>query len=349
VLLTVSAMRTPDGTLTGYMATASDITGQVAARAELAESEQRFRLAFDTAPVGMMIVGLVGAAASRILRVNSTLCEFSGRNEAALLELDMHALTHVDDQVECRVSFAPFLRGELSEARVEKRYQHVDGSTRWGLLSATTVRPGHGQDPYLLCLIEDVSDRKAAQDALTHRALHDPLTGLPNRALFTDRLEHALTDAARTGLRSGLVYLDLDGFKHVNDTAGHAAGDELLQQVAARLRQCLRPGDTLARLGGDEFAVLCPGSSGAVALVAERLLQALRAPVVLPAGTYSVSASLGVTLTLAQDSAEAAVQRADAAMYAAKRGGKDQVRVDPTTHGLDTAVPAQRTGPVRTP
>jgi diguanylate cyclase (GGDEF)-like protein/PAS domain S-box-containing protein len=287
----------------------------------------------------MMLVGLAGSSASSILRVNSTLCAFTGRSERELLQLDMHTLTHVDDQVECRLSFAPFLRGELSEARVEKRYQHADGSTRWGLLSATTVRPGHGQDPYLLCLIEDVTARRAAQDALTHRALHDPLTGLPNRALFADRLEHALTDAHRTGLRSGLVYLDLDGFKHVNDTAGHAAGDELLQQVAARLRQCLRPGDTLARLGGDEFAVLCPGSSGAATVVAERLLHALRAPVVLAAGTYCVSASLGVTLTLPQDSADTAVQRADAAMYAAKRSGKDQVRVDPTVHA---AVPAQR-------
>ncbi|WP_432523758.1 PAS domain S-box protein [Kineococcus sp. SYSU DK006] len=315
-----------------------DVTGQRADRRRLAESEQRFRTAFDTAPVGMMIVGLGEDDAARILQVNSTLCTFTGLSADELLTREVHDLVHPEERVDSLLGFAPFLLGELSHGQVEQRYRHADGSTRWGLLTATVMSTatasGEEGEPQLLCLIEDVTARKAAEEALRHQALHDALTGLPNRTLLHDRLEHALAAAGRSGTGVGVFFADLDGFKAVNDSAGHAAGDELLREVAARFSACLRPGDTLARLGGDEFAVVCPEITEAADLqvVARRLLASLREPVTVAAGTFTVGVSVGTHLATpagagsgaedAWSAAEHALAQADSAMYEVKRAGK---------------------------
>ncbi|WP_432497560.1 diguanylate cyclase domain-containing protein [Kineococcus gypseus] len=339
-LLSLSAHPLPaaagDAWAGGVVLSARDVGAERAALARLAASEQRFRTAFDTAPVGMMIVGLAGADAAQLLQVNTTLCEFTGLSEAELLTRDFHDLTHPDDRAECVVSFAPFLDGTATEARVEKRYRHADGSTRRGLLTATAMATSEAGEPQLLCLIEDVTARRAAEDALRHQALHDALTGLPNRTLLHDRLTHALAAAGREGDRVGVLFCDLDGFKAVNDSAGHAAGDELLREVAARFSACLRPGDTLARLGGDEFAVVRPSLSADPHLdaVARRLLAALREPVLLPAGAFGVGVSIGAVSAAPGDDAAVVLDRADAAMYEAKRAGKNRVHRhrDPGEH-----------------
>jgi diguanylate cyclase (GGDEF)-like protein/PAS domain S-box-containing protein len=204
--------------------------------------------------------------------------------------------------------------------------------------------------------VRDISERKRMEAQLTHQAFHDALTGLANRTLFHDRLEHALQ---RPGAGVGVVFCDLDDFKTVNDSMGHAAGDRLLLVVAERLRSALRPSDTLARLAGDEFAVLVEDASDAqVDAVAERLLEALAAPVPLDGREVLARASLGVattaTLTAAEEAAgqveagdsgtrspapgvsapaDALMRNADAAMYAAKRRGKDVVeRFAPEMH-----------------
>ena len=330
VLLTVGPLHDSNGDCIGTIGVGTDITEQLVAQTRLAASEKRFRTAFDTAPVGMMIVGLGTADARRILQVNSTLCAFTGLSEQALLTRDFHDLTHPDDRAQCRLSLAPLLRGETAEVQAEKRYQHADGSTRWGMLSATVMTTsagssavgGEGAEPHLLCLIEDVTARKAAEQALRHQALHDGLTGLPNRTLLHDRLTHALAAAARAAQHVGVLFADLDGFKAVNDSAGHAAGDELLREVAARFSACLRPGDTLARLGGDEFAVVCPGvvDEAGVQAVAARLLAALHEPVLLASGTFSI----GTSLATAGADPEVVLGQADAAMYEAKRAGKNR-------------------------
>ncbi|WP_432497944.1 sensor domain-containing diguanylate cyclase [Kineococcus auxinigenes] len=324
-----------------------DVTRERVDRQRLAESEQRFRTAFGTAPVGMMIVGLGEENAGRILQVNTTLCEFTGLSGPELLERDVHDLVHPDDRAEGLLGFAPFLLGELAHGQVEQRYRHTDGTTRWGLLTATAMPATAGAgtadaEPQLLCLIEDVTARKATEQALRHQALHDGLTGLPNRTLLHDRLEHALAAAGRSGTGVGVLFCDLDGFKAVNDSAGHAAGDELLREVAARFGACLRPGDTLARMGGDEFAVVCPGITGPADLraVARRLLSSLCEPIALAAGTFAVGVSVGAHLATLSGgasgggsgacsdvwkTAEQALAHADTAMYEAKRAGKNRV------------------------
>ncbi|MCI2239451.1 GGDEF domain-containing protein [Paenibacillus sp. TRM 82003] len=186
---------------------------------------------------------------------------------------------------------------------------------------------------------------RRAASALEHQAHHDALTGLPNRLLLRERLEEAVA----TGT-AGVLYCDLDGFKDVNDTAGHGAGDDVLREVAVRFGACLRPGDTLARLGGDEFAVLCPVAGGRDSLrgIGERLVAALRDPVDVAAGTFAVGVSVGAAVAgpggSPAERAERLLAAADAAMYAAmyaaKRAGKHRVHV----HAEPARLPRQAGG-----
>jgi diguanylate cyclase (GGDEF)-like protein len=185
--------------------------------------------------------------------------------------------------------------------------------------------------------LRQVTDLK---EQLRHQALHDPLTGLPNRTLFLDRVRHAVDTAGRSGIHPAVLYLDLDGFKPVNDTFGHEAGDVLLRTVADRLRGCLRPADTAARLGGDEFVVLLNGPIDrfGVARVVERIRAQLDVPIVLGDDVVAtVGASIGVALgdEIEAPDADTIVRNADIAMYAAKRGlGNDFIVYEP---GLATA------------
>jgi diguanylate cyclase (GGDEF)-like protein len=175
-----------------------------------------------------------------------------------------------------------------------------------------------------------IAELEQARDRADHLATHDPLTGLANRALFTQRLEHALTqarDGASEGV--GLILLDLDGFKAVNDTWGHAEGDEVLLEVSTRVEAAIQQTDTAARLGGDEFAVLCPGTADLTQLevLAEHLRTELRLPIVLRVGDVydRLSVSVGVVTSHAHCDVEVLLRRADALMYDAKRSGKDRV------------------------
>jgi diguanylate cyclase (GGDEF)-like protein/PAS domain S-box-containing protein len=179
-------------------------------------------------------------------------------------------------------------------------------------------------------IIRDITERRSLEDQLTHQALHDPLTKLANRVLFRNRVEHALTRAGRNNAEVGVLFLDLDNFKTVNDTLGHAAGDALLISVAERLQGCLRVSDTASRLGGDEFAVLIEDTSGTEGgiLVAERIREVLRTPIVISGREVWVGASIGIATSSAQkETPEDLLRNADVAMYMAKSQGKNQYSV----------------------
>ena len=173
-------------------------------------------------------------------------------------------------------------------------------------------------------IARDITGRKHVERMINHLAFHDGLTGLANRTLIRDRLQHAIARARRAGGYVAVIYLDLDDFKAVNDRLGHAAGDQLLQAVAARLQPLLRPGDTFGRLGGDEFVVVSdrvPNDRAAVS-IAERLEAALREPFEFDAARIDVTASIGVALGDADTDADRLLANADRAMYAVKaRGG----------------------------
>jgi diguanylate cyclase (GGDEF)-like protein len=181
------------------------------------------------------------------------------------------------------------------------------------------------EDGSIIGIAIDVTARQRSEERLAHLAFHDPLTGLPNRATLEEHLERDLARAARTGDPVAALYIDLDRFKLVNDSLGHAAGDQVLVEVARRIRDLTRGGDLLARLGGDEFMLVCPGIDAAGAeAVAAKILAALDTTILLEGAEFHIGASIGIAIGPG-DGADAAelVKRADGAMYAAKRSGRD--------------------------
>jgi diguanylate cyclase (GGDEF)-like protein/PAS domain S-box-containing protein len=210
--------------------------------------------------------------------------------------------------------------GELVHTRRDGTQVVV--ASRWALQV-----DAFGEPQAVLGINTDVTERKRAEAALEHQAMHDGLTGLPNRSLFTDRLEHALAQADRRDLPVAVLFLDLDNFKVINDSLGHQAGDTLLIEVARRLQACLRAGDTVARLGGDEFTMLLEQGVHADAAdrVAERIAEALHPPIHLDQRDVFISASIGIALsTPRRTAAGTLLDNADTAMYQAKSAGKSQ-------------------------
>ena len=231
--------------------------------------------------------------------------------------------------------FADMASTAGAEVTADFRARHADGTWRW--LQATAKNLLH--DPAVNGIVvnyRDITERRSLEEQLRYQAFHDGLTGLPNRALFMDRLEHALTRARRDDAALAVLYVDLDDFKSVNDSRGHGAGDELLVKVAERLRRTLRDADTAARMGGDEFAVLIEDARDADApeYVGERILAALRDPFVVQGQSVRLSGSVGIAAYRGPDhSAEELLRHADVAMYAAKTQGKDRLTVfEPELH-----------------
>lgn len=332
VSLAISQMSDADGCCVGYIGVATDITERKKAERALAESEERFRSAFDTAPMGMFMFTVTPGDAGRITRCNQALADFLGRSTSEVPGMSVTDLGTNEnaDGTEGLARLLALTDGEPVSAEV--RFRRWDGDTMWGAVSASVVAAA-GADPYGICLVEDITSRKRAEAELQHLALHDPLTGLANRALLVDRVEQAIADIGRHAPACvGLLYLDLDGFKPVNDTWGHAAGDEVLIAVARRIENSIRPGDTAARLGGDEFAVLCPVIKDSEALhgIAERIRREVRRPLRLRAGrTYDrLSASIGAATSGGNSNAESLIAHTDRLMYRAKRNGKDRVADD---------------------
>lgn len=330
VSVAVSQMTDQDGGCTGYIGVATDITERKVAEKALADSEERFRLAFDTAPMGMFMFEVIPERTGRIMRCNQAMGHFLGRETAEVLEMTVTGLGGDGGAGNFGLRRLLTLQmGQLFEA--ELAFRRADSSTVWGAVSASVVAP-QGSNPYGICLVEDITGRKHVEAELQHLALHDPLTGLANRALLMDRIDEALRHAERDDShRVGVIFLDLDGFKAVNDTWGHAQGDQVLHTVAQRIQASIRPGDTAARLGGDEFAVLCPGAPDVAELqtVADRIRGELQRPVIMAGGaTYDqLSASAGVVTSHSGCTAETLLQRADQLMYQAKRSGKDCVSI----------------------
>src|SRR4029077_20255607 len=198
--------------------------------------------------------------------------------EHELLGRTFGEITHPDDVEADLDALRDLIGGERYGYRTEKRYLHAEGHTVWISLNVSPVYDGDGTISYLISQIEDISDRKESEERLTRQPLHDSLTGLPNRTLFSDRVR--MVASRRSAAGHAIVYLDLDGFKLVNDTLGHAAGDQVLVEVARRLERLMRAGDTLARLGGDEFALLCEEvGEQEVRTIADRVIDAMANPI----------------------------------------------------------------------
>jgi diguanylate cyclase (GGDEF)-like protein/PAS domain S-box-containing protein len=288
----------------------------------LRASEERFRSAFDNATIGMAVVSLDG----RWLQVNRSLREIVGYEEAELLTSDVKLVTHRDDLVALDEQLQRFAAGQVSSHQTEARYCHKSGKEVWAHLGMSLVRDREAGPLHLIFQIQDITDRKRAEEQLLHDAFHDALTGLPNRALFMDHVKMAIQRSRRSGDRLfAALFLDLDRFKIINDSLGHMVGDQLLVGIAHRLEACLRPGDTVARLGGDEFTILLEDLASAddATDVARRVQEAVTQPFNIVGHEVFTTASIGIALSnTGYERAEDLLRDADTAMYRAKMEGK---------------------------
>ncbi len=292
---------------------------------ELREAHERFRSAFENAPIGMVIADLEG----RIIRANPALGDIVGRSATDLVGTSASDLTHPDDRESTANELQRLITTGSVGYQLEKRYLHHDGYEVWVSVSVSCVRDGQDRPLYLIGQIEDITERRALRERLAYAAIHDPLTSLPNRELFMDRLEVALRRAERAGHEVTVMFLDLDRFKLINDSLGHDVGDQVLQAVAGRLSSAMRSSDTLARFGGDEFTILCEdvNDDNDALEVAQRLVAAMGQPLSLPGGEVFVSLSVGIALSRAAETATLVLRNADIAMYRAKARGPSRIEI----------------------
>jgi diguanylate cyclase (GGDEF)-like protein/PAS domain S-box-containing protein len=315
-----------DGTIIGAVVAAQDITAVRRAEQAVRMSEERFRRIFDEGLIGTFLADSSGT----ILRANATLAAILGRPVQEFVGLAADSLAQRADE---RQHLVACIADATASMHQEVQVGHSDGRTLSTLIALTWLERDSAH-PVLLGQLEDLTARRAAEARLTELALHDELTSLPNRRLLLDRCRTSLAEARAVGSdRPSTVaafYLDLDGFKAINDGAGHDMGDRLLVDVARSLREAVRPGDTVARVGGDEFVVLIPQTDSVEELrqLADRVGAAVQRDVPVDGAILHLSASIGIAhadLTSEHDiTPEQLLQRADAAMYRAKGRGKNR-------------------------
>jgi diguanylate cyclase (GGDEF)-like protein/PAS domain S-box-containing protein len=287
---------------------------------EVVRVPESWRTLLDAVPAGVLIVAPDGA----IVFANDQLEQLTGYRRTELAGQPVEVLVPADRQeghVAARASFElrPCRRPMGTGLQIACR--RADGSLFPADISLSPLEAGG--ETFVIATMVDETERRRSADELFHRAVHDPLTGLANRVLLIDRLDHALARADRRAWTVAVLYVDLDGFKAVNDTSGHAVGDEVLKIVAERLAGAVRPEDTVARFGGDEFVVLCEdlADPGDALRVANRILADVGRPIQHRSGLARLSASIGVVLADGPGSGAALIEAADEAMYRAKRRG----------------------------
>ncbi len=296
----------------------------------LRASEQSFRLAFDNAPIGMSIVDFTPVSSGRLQRVNEAMCLMLGYSRRQLETLTIYDITHPDDHDADHEVLARVTNGEIDHYRREKRYLRADGHDVWISLATSVVRDANGAALYGVSQFEDISDRRAEHQELTRRARLDPRTGLLNRSELASRVETSILEARSSGRHGALLFCDLDRFKPVNDTYGHAVGDHVLAIIAKRLAAQVRTADTAARFGGDEFVIVADDLSGEMLdELVERLRESVAAPIDAAGTTVSLAITVG-TVAITGDVAETALDligAADIDMYARKGLDKDELTV----------------------
>ncbi len=330
-----------DGRLIRLSGAVSDVTERVNAEAQLEEANRFLRAVLAASPDYTFITNV--QTGEIVFGSLDNGLGWSSEEFSRLAADPAKPLVHPDDQAGLRAMIDESVgmsEGEFLQMRC--RLRRADGSWVWvNRLVVPFRRDESGHVVEVLGVVRDIDDLVRAEEVLRHGALHDALTGLPNRSLLMDRLDAALGRAARERRSVGVLYCDLDGFKEVNDTAGHASGDAVLVEASERLRRAVRDGDTVARVGGDEFVVVVEpwnrevhssfASGDALSTeVAARILEAMSRPFVVNGVRHGVSASVGVAVSYGDrdahpdESAESLIERADRAMYAAKRAGKNR-------------------------
>jgi diguanylate cyclase (GGDEF)-like protein/PAS domain S-box-containing protein len=269
----------------------------------------------------------VADARGRLMKVNPAFCNLAARPSSELIGQPMADVLKADAK---QYRDAMDALQKATQTEWEQWFEDNDKKRRAWRVGLSNIRDDQGRTQQYAAIVSDVTARKIEEEKILYQATYDQLTGLPNRALFNDRLQRVVLEGRRAKSNVGLMFIDLDGFKAINDNLGHDAGDLLLKATAERLMKCVRESDTVARLGGDEFTVIMPlleGIDGAT-LVASRILKSLTMAFDLNGQEGRVSASIGISMFPAQaGDAQQLLHNADVAMYHAKRHGKANYQI----------------------
>lgn len=324
VNLCAEPVRDRAGQVTAYLATVIDINARKQTEQALRASETSFRNYFESSPVGLCLTG----PDKRWMDANDRLCEMLGYTREQLLGLSWVQLTYPDDIPSAVAQFERVMSRRIDGYSLDKRFVRQDGSLLQANVLTRCIRRPNGAVDHFVTVVQDITERKKAEERMLSRAQCDDLTGLPNRTLLGDRLRQVLLRAARDHTQVSVIMVDLDRFKLINDTLGHTVGDQLLREMADRLQQCLRECDTLSRLGGDEFAILLPDLDGSdyAGRIGQRILEAIAQPCRLNEHELElhVTCSVGISLYPRDGhSEELLLRNADIALYRAKDMGRN--------------------------
>ncbi|MDR4508173.1 MAG: sensor domain-containing diguanylate cyclase [Candidatus Brocadiaceae bacterium] len=301
----------------------TDVTNLKETEKAFKESEMLFKTIFNGAVDGILIID---PKTRKLLLGNKSMCKILDVTEEEIKTLEMKDIYREDDLPDVMDQ----LKNQLKQGHAHAAdipIKRKDGSIFYADIAISQITLDG--KCYFLCISRDISNRKQSEEKIRHMAFHDPLTKLPNRMLFHDRLSLALTHAHRNKKMLSVLFLDLDKFKTINDTLGHHIGDELLRNVADRLHMCIREGDTIARLGGDEFLILLPGitRAGDVSNVARKIINAFKQPCIIDNHKIIITISIGIALYPNDgNNAETLLKNADESMYQAKESGRNNYK-----------------------
>jgi diguanylate cyclase (GGDEF)-like protein/PAS domain S-box-containing protein len=313
------APMTPGLPTSDLLAIFRDVTDDRLAADTVRSSEARLRAVFNQAAIAIALLDLDGF----FTEVNPSVEQLLGYDGVSLIGRRWNTFSPPEDLEETRTIIDALRDHARENVTIEQRFVRSDGRVLWTTLTLSRVDNPSGSAG-LIAMLQDITERRALEAQLTWQAYHDPLTNLANRALFRERVDRALSLRTGTPGTVAVLFLDLDNFKTVNDSMGHAAGDQLLSEVGRRLLNATRGCDTVARLGGDEFAILIDNVHAAsdCVRVAERVLQAMQQPVQLDGAEVAVGTSIGIVRDAGGETADDILRNADVAMYNAKQRGK---------------------------